>query len=432
MLFELEKLNNGLDLVKIQVDSLGFSNDSIILPDDMKYFKVVDKNKIKSYTRKITGQYYNGKEIINKINESLDMFNNVASFTGPPGTGKTYKIKNEYTYNYACTISNVCANNLNDENKDITGQTLYSFLYFHNPQQQSIQLSKYRGKKIWIDEFSMVPRYYYNFLYILVKVYKCQLILTGDIDQIPAINEKVIDLKNNLFFKKLFCNCVQLVKDYRNDSDLIALRNMILRENSHKLREYFKISEYTGDIFKIQRHLCFTHNTRRYINQKMLDDNGYKYQHHGTWLEVSPNVILQCRINYKSEGILKNDLWRVIKCDKKILSLKNVNNGNTMELNQIFGKFFTLGFCTTCHSAQGLTISEEFIIHEVDMMLRDNASKCILYTGVTRGKKRANVYTRCKNAYSNKSELGSIKYEESEDKNLDVDIYEYDEVIIVQ
>lgn len=257
-----------------------------------------------------------------------------------------------------------------------------------------------------------------------MKSYNCKFIITGDIEQIGPICEPKINLRNG-FFKAIFKNVTTLTKDYRNDKGLIKLREMVLSRGTDDLEQYFKANE-SGDISEVKRALCYTHNSRRYINQMILNKNEYVYEHCDGWLNVSPGVILGCRITLKDQELYKNDIWEVLKCDENILTIYNINKGVTKELEQKYAYLFTVSFATTTHASQGLTIKDEFVIYDIDMMLKND--KSILYVAITRGTNKNNIKFKCTKAYGGEEDLNLITYDKSESKKLDVDVCEMDEI----
>ena len=217
------ELNPDVKIMKIKVDALGF--DRVVnIPDEYKdMFKYLDKttlNKVgdlKMYTEflKYGFHYYSYIDINKEVTEEMKAFSKNISYFGAPGTGKTYTIKKDHDYDYACTWTNVCSLNLKTDNKDNKVSTVYSLLNLYNPGDMLEHFKRYRNKTIWIDEFSMIPLHLWNYFTVLSLKFNTKFIITGDINQLPPIGEKEINI-NNKFIKAFFGDTVTLTKDYRN------------------------------------------------------------------------------------------------------------------------------------------------------------------------------------------------------------------------
>ena len=168
-------------------------------------------------------------------------------------------------------------------------------------------------------------------------------------------------------------------------------------------KKFYKLSSNV-DYTNFKRHLVYSHHVRQAVNESILNKNKYKYKHHHKgdayeYLEVSKGVILCCNRSYTKVGIFKGDLWIVESQDKVSLQCINLNDQRTQCFDQQYCKFFTLGFATTTHSSQGLTIDDHLAIHEVPQMI--NTDKQILYTAITRTTKHdyLNLYMDKKDNY---------------------------------
>lgn len=433
-LIEILKENEGAKLLKIKVDSLGFDREIEIPEEFQEYFKIVENPKI--YTQKISQRYYNGEEIkkhcIDELNECVKNI----SYQGAPGTGKTTKVKDNHKYDFAMTLTNACALNLTS--KDVEGQTVYSAFKLFNPESIMKYFKVFYKKTIWIDEFSMMPRFIWNYVFLLNSVFKTKFIISGDINQIGPIGEKTkIDLES-IFFKKIMGKIEVLKKDHRNDEGLIQLRNYVLENKNNKKELYKKFEELESDdiYMKYDRHIAFTHVAKMNINLSVLKSKGYKFEHKYKTTSkqdtitkkitktieykksiISVGVILTCRITKKAEGIYKNDIWKVIEETREGYKLKNLNRKMKLKVFEHgLMKYFTLGFCTTAHSSQGLTIKENFCIHEVRKMIYMDPD--ILYTAITRGCNfdEVHIYNDCPEE-NDKSEIKEafINFNEDEE-----------------
>ena len=362
----IQQKNKKAKLMKIRVDGLGFTDKVTIPKEFVKYFKVVDTEKLNKSKYIYQSEYYDGQEIINNTKEELKCFDKNESYHGSPGTGKTYEVKKEDKYDYACTVTNVCSLNIGTEEKK--GHTIYSLLGLFNIEQIDKNFKKFRNKVIWVDEFSMIPKFIWNYLFILSSTYNTKFIISGDIKQIGPIAEKKINL-NSDYFKSIMGFQTTLIKDYRNDNNIIKLRDMIKNEPVDLIKDVFKSREDNADWKIFKRHLCFTHEARNIINYSVLKKLNYKFEYKQKddkiIYDISVGCILACRLTKKNENIFKNDLWEVINClkEKDGYVLKNCLRNEVHIFNNDLMRYFDLGFATTTHSSQVLTIKEDVCIH---------------------------------------------------------------------
>lgn len=387
------ELNPGVKIVKIKVDALGF--DRVVkIPEEyedmFKYLdrKTLDKDgNLKMYTEYLAyGFDYHSFIDINKgVAEEMKAFENNISYFGAPGTGKTYTVKNnkDLKYDYACTWTNVCSLNLKTDAKDNKVSTVYSLLNLYNPGDMLEHFKRYRNKTIWIDEFSMISLHLWNYFALLSLKFNTKFIITGDINQIPPINEKEIDI-NNKFVKAFFNKTETLKEDFRNGKDLIELRDNILEGKAN-------IKYSKEDYTKYDFHIVALRETRSLINSYIMKERKYVFKYiynnnkkvkgNECGVEVSPGVLISPRKSLKSRRLFKGDIWKVVKKTKGGYVCSNYLRDEEHEFLQEDMLFMHLAFAVTCHSIQGATIREKFCIHETDRFW----DKKLLYTAVTRG-----------------------------------------------
>ena len=392
--------NTGLLPLKIKTDAIAYNREINVLDEYKNYFKLISKEdkiinkqnlifKNESFFKgyfKVNLSYNNIKEIQKNINEELNIKENL-SFLGAPGTGKTTKILNNHKYDESMTITNICS--LNISNEKIKAETIYQKLQLYKPENWHKSMKKLSNKTVWIDEFSMVNKYIWNFILLLSIKYNTKFIITGDLNQISPVNENRLNI-NNFVLNKILGKVEYLNKDYRNDKEIIILRDYIINEPKNKIKEEFKKLDCKDDWVKYDRHICFTNNMRHYINHKIIKDRNltYKINYDNSNkfkdMEISNNVLLKCRITRKTKNIYKGDIWRVIdKIDNsyKLLNLRD-NKNEIFKMEDMV--YFELGYAITAHSSQGLTIEDDLCIHEIDKMIIMDTS--ILYTAITRSK----------------------------------------------
>jgi hypothetical protein len=371
--------------------------------------------------------------------------------TGPPGTGKTHLIKSEDAYDVATTITNACARNLDSER--LKGETIYKALQLYSPENLYKVISALRDKTLWLDEFSMMPRYIWSFLYIIGQ-HTTLTILTGDQHQLPPVGE---DLDyGGTFLRTLFVGEEVLEKDWRNDDKIIRLRNRIRDEPDQEtlkyLEELAKDDEHTvaddDDPAKYTTHLVRTHKVRRKLNAYIVNANGYKWSHRlkreaqrpegltakfhsgrEYSYEASAGLILAARITRKNSGIYKGSRYRlltdVVKDTEtfKLYRLGDDDLGGT-EYPIDTMKLFGLGYAVTVDSAQGLTVRDPFVIWEVkSMLVGRRAESRRLYTAVTRGVRFSDIRIVLGNTHSKLAGMGALPEIDWKELGVDEDAY---------
>ena len=374
----------GLNPVKITTDSLTYDVGINNKKDFEKHlplnFKIEDTRQT---FNNISMRYLRADDMMEQQKMKLNSFTEkMTIFTGAPGTGKTTLIKKEYKYDYATTISNVCAN-------IIGGTTLYKFLKLSDPSKVFRYMNMYKDKVIWIDEFSMINKYYWNYLYMLKDVVK-EFIFTGDRNQIGAVGDPIF--KNN-YFDNIFDNKAKELKtDYRNGKKIIDLRNDILNSTIEEVNYIISKNLNTKEYGKT--HLVYTHNYRKFLNNYIMKKNNYVFDLdaiENKW-SISDGVILKSICNITTKKIYKNAIYKVISkvnWRNKFVYLQPFGSDELVKLDLKYMIHFTLGFAVTVHSCQGLTIVKNFHIHQYTKMI--TRDKSILYTAVTRGKSLNNI-----------------------------------------
>jgi hypothetical protein len=400
-------IKTDANLLKINTDALVF-DAPVIIPDKYKKWFKVNTNIINYHIKyfhpnmnfikpkcnfsSTSSLYHDGQEIINNILTELNCFKDNVSIHGTAGSGKTTLVKGskklgipKMHYDYACSITNVCALNISDNIK--RAHTIYSLLQLHHPENIYENLKKFKFKTIWIDEYSMVNNYIWNFIFILATYFHTKFIISGDYNQLEPVKEKPIDITNQ-FFSHLMGKQTELFDEQRNDKKIIELKQKVLKTNDDELRQYFKKLNLDDEFWKYDRHLTHSRRARNYINQRILKKRNLKFtfdKKENKYI-VSDDVLLCARLTLKRLGLYKNDVWKVTQEN----ILLNLRTKEIKKFENINFRYFKLGFAMTCHSAQGLTIIDDLCIHEVENMIRYN--KRILYTALTRAREFSKLH----------------------------------------
>jgi len=89
------------------------------------------------------------------------------------------------------------------------------------------------------------------------------------------------------------------------------------------------------------------------------DNNTRKYT-----LKYYKNQIIICKTHHQSKAaqLYVNFQYKIENTNNKTIGLKMISNkeSNEMVFETSILKFFSLPYCSTCHSVQGATIKEDF------------------------------------------------------------------------
>lgn len=146
---------------------------------------------------------------------------------GPPGVGKTYWARQQ-DYDYAVAYTNDRAT----ANDGITVHRLFGGGFSRQPDWDALRPKLYR-KCIWFDEIQMATMEMWSWLAHAVEEFETRLILTGDADQLCAIDQdnglssSVVSWDEN----SAFLGDVEVMQEHelsRNSPDLVLFRDSIL------------------------------------------------------------------------------------------------------------------------------------------------------------------------------------------------------------
>jgi 5-methylcytosine-specific restriction enzyme A len=356
----------------------------------------------------------NFEPLINKILDS----NQSWLINGPPGAGKTTlinKIKEYLTNNnkvYKCLAPTNLAALL------IDGTTVHKFAC------KLKKLTKFMETQldyIFVDEVSMLHSNFYKILMIIKQLKNCNIIVSGDFNQLDVIGDlHKYDYKNSSILKELCDHNNINLQTCRRSND--KLFNLIQFDNINNL----KPDDFKSDL-KIDNdiNICWTNNKRKEINKKYMD-TAYKKDKTSNWIEIkkleyddnSQDVILVnktpliAKVNNGNLKLINNERYIIKKVDKNTKEIvvensrevpKKDKDGNEIKdkdgnivMDKIiktlkikadeFQKLFRIGYAFTTHSAQGMSIDKPYTIHEFNRM-----DKKLKYVALSRATKHENI-----------------------------------------
>jgi len=356
----------------------------------------------------------NFEPLINKILDS----NKSWLINGPPGAGKTTlinKIKEYLTNNnkvYKCLAPTNLAALL------IDGTTVHKFAC------KLKKLTKFMETQldyIFVDEVSMLHSNFYKILMIIKQLKNCNIIVSGDFNQLDVIGDlHKYDYKNSSILKELCDHNNINLQTCRRSND--KLFNLIQFDNINNLTP----DDFKSDL-KIDNdiNICWTNNTRKKINSKYMDA-AYKkaktsnyitlkkleYDDNSQDVTLVNKTPLIAKVNNGNLKLINNERYIIKKVDKNTKEIvvensrevpKKDKDGNEIKdkdgnivMDKIiktlkikadeFQKLFRIGYAFTTHSAQGMSIDKPYTIHEFNKM-----DQKLKYVALSRATKYENI-----------------------------------------
>ena len=383
----------GYSTGSINTDSIEyykFGHYDPIIADGWKREDIVERSVSTDTGDSMKSKSYDGDWYIEKMNKELMKYSeNIKSFQGPPGSGKSYLAKKE-EYDFSTTLSNCLARE--NDNGETKCMTLYKFFgesslsSFH--QKRDI-MRRYKNKRIWCDEISMLGVKYWNCIVNSIYSVNTEWILTGDYNQLPPVGcteLSIMDVRNALLKNTTF-----LTVDHRNSECLVKFRDDVL--NSTEKYQILKVC-WSGN-----NHITHTNNYRKFINGRLMQMRRMVF----TEDHITRGMVLSCHSNNKKLDVCKGVVYIVNEeyyDTQSHISLRYNRGG--VEYTKLFDKkviyHLKPGYCRTVHSTQGLTIVGDVVIHDPCSM-----DKQLLYTAITRVRSLENIYFVRKSVDYNKN-----------------------------
>lgn len=464
---KIKKIDPKLELLSIKVDAISIHSPKIkhllyikkinlhklIHQEDMKEIKKTDvkpistRNQLPVNITKNEWNHINRKDIYKLIDNHKSFRNR-----GMPGTGKTWTINNviiPYMEKKKILYKRLAPTHI--ASLLINGNTIHStfMMDFKTSSICKKCLSEIKKYDYFIvDECSMVN----NKCWFVLKVLKekgFKFIITGDYNQLPAVENVSFDYEHSILLKWL-CDFNVYTNLYdekisRYDKELHDICVDILDDNFNinNLNESTDISdEYVN--------ICLRNKTRKAINKRIMLK---KYKDYNkrilikyndgellTSVDNSSNIIdvRQNLFIYKDLPLISRRTKDITTTDNKTIKIHNneyfivdkivyeVKNGKEEEhiliksdMGDLFKdkqfiisqeefkkSFLCPRYALTIWGAQGLTITKKIMLFEYGLLegwkphgsdkviqtVFSSKKKKVLYTFVSRGTKKENVY----------------------------------------
>jgi len=317
-----------------------------------------------------------------------DLIEGGGMLIGAPGTGKTHCLINEIVpelkkrgLRYMTLAPTHSVKDLHNSS-GLDSRTAASVLTAKEGSQRTpIRDLAESCDVVIVDEMTMLGA---KTLEALARAHAAgvKVILIGDPNQLPAVN--IIDGEyvnihiTDLDVVRGMCPVIHvLTKLHRYDMELAAELQGVLDGKAMPGRKM------KGDILDAT-HIAYTNKTVKAVNKSCLASFNLNAKHKSRWPVGAPVV---CHSN-DLYGVWNG--WRGLVKNDDREGKKSTINGKVFSYEEM-DKYFSLGWCTTVHKAQGRTVNGQLWIHEAGKM-----DKNMLYTAMSRATSLDNIgMTKC-------------------------------------
>ena len=331
----------------------------------------------------------------------INTINNASSalITGMPGCGKTEVIKNIQTDNdLILSFTNCAVQNVKDRCE--FKENIFTFDSFFNDhlsfEQKLKKVDEY--DRIIVDEYSMVPVKFMGLLNTIKQKLNKPLLFFGDHHQCLSIETTgiIYDYSKTSTFTAM-CDNQKYICSYKEQFSRydLSLKNVldtfIKDEEAVILESVVKQKKERNNYINI----CRTSKTKWQVISQCIDRFNDEYKYKTLEVEFKPvinkkianikcdiskDMKMMCGENMKDKKLFNGTIVDIIDItdDNKFI----IKNGDEQHMFTVeeFGRTFEPLFCQTIYRFQGLTIKEDYTIHELNIM-----TKRELYTSLSRG-----------------------------------------------
>jgi hypothetical protein len=367
------------------------------------------KQKTISIVDEIRQEFVLNRPKVIRIKEDADglyktLFRKNALVIGMPGCGKSHEllqIVNGRPGENMLVTAFTHAATQNVRNRGILYANSSTFLSAIWNAEFSAQDYEILGKYhlVILEEYTMLPP---NNMFMLMKAWKkfgFQVICFGDPDQCPApIDDWVPYHKNPLFME--MCGHTVIEMQYKEG---YSRYDKPLHSALLKFKETGKLTTWLNrsNPPPVYKHIVYTNRMRSELNEECF--NRWIKEKKAEVIKIKTfNVCIGLPVmcyngTDKSREIFKTQEWIIVNVNKEDEQI-----GLQRELKYVdipwdtFCELFDYSFAITAHKCQGITIKEDFIVHETNIMTWE-----IAYTAISRGTALSKVHiagpisTRC-------------------------------------
>lgn len=374
---EFQSRNPNAQLVKLWVDCMAFKkydkpfDDGFLLTPKAGNIVFRTEDTI-IYGRKSKVFYIDPEKLqLAMKQEILDFKQDIVVVTGAPGTGKTYHVRMNMSYDFAGSFLNVTACQ-ND------GKTLHKLFGLHDVQKLARFCRKYHSKTIWIDEFSQIPAWVWSVLVTVSALYKTRFLFSGDPNQLPPYKE-IVDYEYNLFFATILAGSIEFTKSWRNNDQLFELVQTF--RNNGRIPKNLIRTDWNPDL---NLHLTLTRNLRDFLNNEICKRRGLSFENASIGLKT---IALK---SIKTYNIQKGSIYLITGSSEETVQLNCIfppkkKHEISVPKDQYLSKF-DVGYAMTIDSCQGITVEEPFAIYEVNKIRQFTQGWRRIYVALTRAR----------------------------------------------
>lgn len=301
------------------------------------------------------------------------------TFFGPPGVGKTLRVSNNLHYDYAVAYTNDRAT----ANGGITVHSLFGIRFQSaQPDWEAIR-PKLQDRTIWFDEVQMATMQMWSWFAYAFEEFNIKLIMTGDPDQLCAIEEK----SNNSMrwdIESQFFGRVSIIEEHplsRNaDSpELIEMREGILEHN-----RMWALTDLHA-AFTVW-NIAFHNSTCEWVNDKVSQMLGQVWGGDGVYVAHDPPKSHPTLVK-ATLYVRKGDLMTPCNMDLSPTGAQTFWM-TPSQVQQSRKRNLRWAYCQTGYKCIGKTFPSdvEITIWECGQMTWSRRFREYMYTAVTRGR----------------------------------------------
>ena len=386
------------------------------------------KIEIKNYYIKNEETFFENKEPYENELKELFKNNNYIIVLGTyPGVGKSYASSlagNNILY--VTYYNELCLELIVKGLKSITLHNLMSLNLLGDDskgkRRKQYDVSKY--DTIVFEEILLYSPKLLSSIHRFMKMHPDKkIIANGDISQnLPIINNDLNNVSqkdkylmeciNILFPNRIILEVNKRLKDPEDRKKLSKLKSDIFNINKDIIETFTKYNfKIISDLkqLKTSKNISYF-KSRSYKINKYVQENlvsipknyiEYEYEHNGKRYNFKYHIgqLIKCRNFFQRKNIrlCTNYVFKILDIDdEKNLTLRNISNNEEVTIKYDHLKYFSLPYCSTAHSVQGVSIDEPYTIFDCN---HSYADRRYIWTALTRSTSFNNVtiYQHSKN-----------------------------------